>query len=166
MKINLKSIVGIKSTPPEKSSGNKEELEYDKYVDFYYTNLINSIILFSLITDDLEKLIEPAFDPMFELESEIDYAFTPVCFDAIFRNGLIDNSLKNELLTFKKETDDIPKEIWEWELIDNHTTWITVRQNANKILDKLGVKSRTFNDDFTTIYDNDGKLIKKGKNCS
>jgi hypothetical protein len=119
-----------------------------------------------LTTKELEKLAGPVFDPMFELEAEIDYAFTPVCFESIFRNDLIDNSLKIELLTFKKETDDIPNDIWDWEFIDSHTTWISVRQKANNLLDKLGVTSRTYNDDFTSIYDNVGNIIKKGKYCS
>ncbi|MBI3133833.1 MAG: hypothetical protein HYZ14_04080 [Bacteroidetes bacterium] len=165
MKINLKSIFGIKPTSTDKSTVDKEHIEYDKQVDFYYTNLINSIILFSLTSKELEKLAGPVFNPMTELEAEIDYAFTPVCFDTIFRNGLIDNSFKAELLVFKKLTDDIPTEIWDWEFIDNHEIWVTTRLKANALLDKLGVTSRTYNDDYTTIYDNEGNIIKKGKNC-
>jgi len=148
----------------ENISIENEEREYDKHVDFYYTNLINSIILFSLTKTELEKLAGPVFDPMFELESEIDYAFTPVCFEAIFRNGLIDQSFRSDLLTFKKETDDIPKEIWDWEFLDDQMTWVSLRLKANSLLDKLGIASRTYNDDFTTIYDNEGNIIKKGKN--
>ena len=163
MKLNWKSIFGSKMPSTDNSSIGKEEIEYDKHVDFYYTNLVNSIILFALTIEELEKLGGPAFDPIFELESEIDYAFTPVCFETIFRNGIIDNALKSELLTFKKETDNIPSEIWDWEFIDNHGTWISIRQKANALLDKLGVKSRTYNDDFVTIYDNTGKIIKRGK---
>jgi hypothetical protein len=45
-----------------------------------------------LTKDKLEELDAPMFDPLFELESEIDYAFTPVCFETIFRNKLIDNA--------------------------------------------------------------------------
>ena len=163
MKINLKSIFRNK-TSTENSSVNKEELEYDKHVAFYYTNLINSLILFSLTTEELKKMTGPVFNPMTELETEIDYAYTPVCFEAIFRNRLIEKSLKNELLAFKKETDNIPKEIWDWEFIDNHRTWVSVRQKANKLLAKLGVTSWTYNEDFTIIYDSEGKVIKKGKN--
>ena len=166
MKINLKSFFGIKSSSTEKKSVDKTELEYDQYVDFYYTNLINSIFLFSLTTDKLEKLSTPTFDPIFELESEIDYAYTPVCFETIFRNKYIDISLKNELLEFKHETDNIPKEIWDWEFIDNNEVWIVIRQKANNLLDKLNVTSRTYNDDYTTVYDNEGNIIRKGKNCS
>jgi hypothetical protein len=164
MKINLKSIFGIKPSSTDKSSVDKDEIEYDKHVDFYYTNLINSLILFSLTSKELEKLAGPVFNPMTELESEIDYAFTPVCFDTIFRKGLIDKSFKNELLQFKKWTDDIHSEIWDWEFIDNHETWIMTRLKANALLDKLGVTSRTYNDDYTTIYNNEGSIIKKGKN--
>ena len=165
MKIKLKSIFGIKATSTDKSSVDKEEIEYDKHSDFYYTNLINSIILFSLTLKEMEKLAGPVFNPMTELESEIDYAFTPVCFDTIFRNGIVDNSIKSELLEFKKWTDDIPSEIWDWEFIDNHAIWNMTRLKANSLLDKLGVTSRTYNDDYTTIYDNEGNIIKKGKNC-
>jgi len=165
MKINLKSIFSRKLTSTDNSSVDKEEIEYDKYVDFYYTNLINSLILFSLTSNELEKLAGPVFNPMTELESEIDYAFMPVCFDTIFRKDLIDKSFKDELLQFKKWTDDIPSEIWDWEFIDNNEIWVTTRQKANALLDKLGITSRTYNDDNTTIYDNEGNVIKKGKNC-
>jgi hypothetical protein len=165
MKINLKSIFGVKSTATDKSAVDKEVIEYDKHVDFYYTNLINSLILFSLTSKELEKLVGADFNPMTELETEIDYAFTPVCFDTIFRKGLINNSFKTEFLEFKKWTDNIPSEIWDWEYIDNQETWITTRQKAIELLDKLGVKSRTYNDDFIMTYDNEGNIIKKGKNC-
>jgi hypothetical protein len=150
MKINLKSIFGIKLTSTNKSSVDKEEIEYDKYVDFYYSNLTNSIILFSLTSKELKKLAGPVFNPMTELETEIDYAFTSVCFDTIFRKGLINKSFKDELLQFKKRTDEIPSEIWDWEFIDNHETWVNIRQKANNLLDKLGVTNRTYNDNSTT----------------
>ena len=86
--MNWKSIFGNK----KKSSSDLKSKEfndeyYDKCVDFYYTNLINSLILFTLTTNELEKLAGPAFNPISELESEIDYAYTPVCFETIFRNG-------------------------------------------------------------------------------
>ena len=164
--MSLKSLLGKKTYVTENASVSKVELEYDKQVDFYCTNLINSIILFSLTAKELEKLAGPAFNPMSELEAEIDYAFTPVCFEAIFRNGLMDNSFRSELLTFKKAVDDIPSKIWDWEFIDKHETWILIRQKANTLLDKLDVTNRTYNEDYTTIYDSEGKLIKKGTNCS
>lgn len=164
--INLKSIFRKKSLSPDNISVDNEEIEYDKHVDFYYTNLMNSLILFSLTTNELEKLAGPVFNPLTEIETEIDYAFTPVCFETIFRKGVIDKSLRSELLEFKKETDNIPSEIWDWEFIDNHKTWIKVRQNANYLLEKLGVTSRRYNGDYITIYGRDGQIIKKGKKCN
>ena len=160
MKINWKSIFGNKVA---NLSVGKELLEYDKHVEFYFTNLINSIILFSLTSEELLNLAEPWFDPIFELEAEIDYAFTPVCFESIFRNGLIDNSFKNKLLEFKNETDNIPSEIWDWEFIDSHEAWTTIRYRANELLNELGIASRKYNDDYTTVYDRGGKIIKKGE---
>lgn len=137
--------------------------QYDKYADFYYTNLINAIVLFSMTKAELDQLGGPMFDPISELESEIDYAYTPVCFNTIFRNKLIDILLREELLEFKQQTDAIPSEIWNWKYIDSHATWIVIRQNANLLLDKLGITNRTYNDDFTTIYDSEGNIIKKGE---
>ena len=163
MKLNWKSIFRSKNPSSELKSEEFNDEYYDKHVDFYYSNLINSLILFTFKTDKLEELAGPVFDPMAELETEIDYAFTPVCFETIFRNGLIDESSKSELLSFKKKTDEIPAEIWEWEFIDNHDTWIEIRKEANELLDKLGVSSRKYTEDYTTVYDNKGNVIKKGK---
>jgi hypothetical protein len=163
MKLNWKSIFGSKKSSSELKSEEFNDEYYDKHVDFYYSNLINSLILFTFKTDKLEELAGPVFNPMAELGTEIDYAFTPVCFETIFRNGLIDESYKSELLSFKKKTDEIPVENWEWEFIDNHVTWIEIRKEANELLDKLGVSSREYSEDYTTVYDNKGNVIKKGK---
>ncbi|MEG0915405.1 MAG: hypothetical protein RSF68_00160 [Myroides sp.] len=162
MKINLKGIFGTIFTSTEPLV-NIKETEYDKHVDFYYNNLINSLILFTLNEKELENLAGPVFNPMTELESEIDYAFTPVCFETLFRNARVADSLKEELLSFRKWTDEIPSEIWDWDFIDTNEIWITTRLKANLLLDKLNIKSRTYNDDFTTIYDEKGNIVKKAK---
>ncbi len=145
---------------------DKNNIEYDKHVDFYYTNIVNSIILFTYDSAKLDEMAPILIDPLTELYEELEYAYTPVCFETVFRVGLIEDSLKNELLTFKKEVDDIPTEIWDWEFIDNHETWKTIRKHANELLTKIGVTTRTYNDDYTTIYDSKGNTIRKGKNKS
>lgn len=162
MKINLKSIFGIKPTSTDKSSVDKEEIENDKYVDFYYTNPINSLILYTYDSKKLDEITPILINPLTELYEELEYAFTPVCFETVFRVGLIDNLFKDELLKFKDEVDEIPPEIWDWEFIDKHEIWITTRHKANALLDKLGVTSRTYNDDYTTIiYDKNGNILKE-----
>jgi hypothetical protein len=166
MKINWTSLFGNKKSPKDKDSSETDEIEYDKHADFYYTNLINSLILFSLTAKELQKMAGPVFNPLSELETEIDYAYTPVLFDTIFRKGLIDKSYRSELLSFKKLTDDIPSEIWNFESMEKEQTWALIRQKANALLDILGVKSRTYNEDYTTVYGKDGTILKKGKNCS
>lgn len=165
MKLNLKTIFGSKPTSSDKSLVDKEEVKHDKYVDFYYTNIVNSIILYSYVSVKLDEMAPILIDPLTELYEELEYAFTPVCFETVFRVGLIENSLKNELLTFKKDVDEIPTEIWDWEFIDNHKTWTEIRKKSNDLLDKLGVTGRTYNDDYTTIYDTEGNIVRKGKNC-
>ena len=55
-----------------------ELLQYDKNVDFFYTNLINSLILFTYNSEELEKMEFILIDPLTELYEEMDYAFLPV----------------------------------------------------------------------------------------
>jgi hypothetical protein len=137
-------------------------MEYDKHVDFYYTNLINSIILYTYNVAELKKLEPILIDPLTELYEELEYAFTPVCFETIFRLGKIDRKLKDDLLEFKKEVESIPKDIWNWEFIDEHETWKNTRKRATEILVKMNIASREYNDDYDVIYDNEGNIIRKG----
>lgn len=164
MKINLKSLFGKKTTSSDNSFVENEEMEFNKHADFYYTNIVNSLILFTYESVKLKEMTPILIDPLTELFEELEYAFTPVCFETVFRVGKIDNSLKNELLVFKKEVDSIPIEIRDYEFIDNHETWIDLRIKSNLMLEKLVVKTRTYNDDYTTIYDRKGTVLHKGKN--
>jgi hypothetical protein len=158
--MKLKSVFSFLSK--KKQVEIYDDAYYDQFVDFYYSNLINSIILFALSKEDLEKLEAIAFDPIFELESEIDYAFLTVCFETIFRNGKLDKDLKQVLLDFKLKTDDIPREIWDWEYLEAHKSWISIRIEANLLLNKMGITHRNYDDDYTTIHDINGNIIKQG----
>lgn len=166
MKFSWKSIFANKRAVPDSKSVEKDQAEYNKHADFYYTNIINSIILYTYDSEKLDQLAPLLIDPLTELYEELEYAFTPVCFETVFRLGLIDNSLKDDLLTFKKEIDGIPTEIWDWEFLDNNEVWIAIRQKANILLEKLGVMHRTYNSDYLTIFDNEGNVIKQGKNSN
>ena len=166
MKVNLKSIFGIKESSTDNSTVDKEEIESDKNVDYHYTNIVNSIILYTYDSKGLEKMAPILIDPLTELYEELELSFIPVCFESVFSLKLIDNAFKTELLKFKQEVDNIPPEIWDWEFIDNHESWKTIRNCANELLNKLGVTSRIYNDSYTTIYDSEGNIIRKGKNCS
>ncbi|WP_313386023.1 hypothetical protein [Chishuiella sp.] len=66
-------------------------------------------------------------DPLTELYEELDYTFIHVCFETVFRNKKINIEFKKQLLNFKKQVDNIPNEIWDYEFIDNHDKW----QNYN-----------------------------------
>lgn len=163
MKINLKSLFGRKSTLTEKPSVDEEEFEYDKHVDFYYTNIINAIVLFTYDSAKLKELAPILLDPLTELYEELEYAFTPVCFETVFRVGKIDHTLKSELMEFKKKVNEIPSEYWEYESIENHEYWQSIREHANALLEKLGISRRTYDDRFTTIYDSDGNILHEQK---
>lgn len=143
-----------------------ELLEYDKNVDFYYTNLINSLILFTYNSYELERMEPILIDPLTELYEELDYAFLPVCFETIFRNNHIDKELKNELLNFKIQVDEIPNEIWDYELIDKHEKWKKVKYLAESILEKIGIKSRIFDGKYHKVLSADGKVIYQGPDAS
>lgn len=131
--------------------------EYDKNVKFYYTNILNSLILYTYNVEKLDKMTPILIDPLTELFEELDYAFLPVLFETVFRNKLLDESFKEELLLFKKKVDDIPVELWDWELLDTNEIWIKTRIDAENILNKLNIKTRIYNTDYTTIISNTEK---------
>ncbi|WP_131726138.1 hypothetical protein [Chryseobacterium sp. Leaf405] len=118
---------------------------------FYYTNIINSLILHTYDTKELFKMVPVLIDPLAELYEELDYAFLPVLFETVFRNRLIDESFKEELLNFKKKVDEIPGELWDWEILDTNEIWKDIRTNAETLLNKLNIESRAYNEGHTTI---------------
>ncbi|WP_293925605.1 hypothetical protein [Sphingobacterium sp. UBA6320] len=140
----------------------KSELEYyDKHVRFYYTNIVNSLILFTYKSRELELMASPIFDPMTELYQELEYAYTPVCFETVFRKNLIPMIYKQELLRFKTKVDQMPSEIWYWEYLEEHPSWINIRTDAEEILKKMGILHRVYDYSFTNIISSSGEVIKK-----
>lgn len=133
--------------------------EYDKNVNFFYTNIVNSLILYTYNVEQLDKMTPTLIDSLTELYEELDYAFLPVLFETVFRNKLLDESFKEELLLFKKKVDDIPVELWDWELLDTNEIWIKIRIDAENILNKLNIKTRIYNTDYTIVISNTGKKI-------
>ncbi|WP_439479397.1 hypothetical protein [Chryseobacterium aquaticum] len=130
----------------------KTELEeYDKNVNFYYTNIVNALILYTYNVEQLYEMAPILIDPLTELYEELDYAFLPVLFETVFRNKLINENYKEELLNFKVEVDQIPVELWDWEILDTNEVWYKLRIDAENLLNKLNIKTRIFNTDFTTI---------------
>ncbi|MBB6329541.1 hypothetical protein HNP24_000491 [Chryseobacterium sediminis] len=129
----------------------EEKLQYDEHVDFYYTNIINSLILCTYNADQLDGMAPILIDPLTELYEELDYAFIPVLFETVFRNKRIDESLKEDLLQFKNEVDEIPVEIWNWDFLDKHEKWGNIRIESEKLLNKLHIETRIYNTTYTTI---------------
>lgn len=134
-----------------KNLEENELLEYDKSVDYYYTNLINSLILFTYNSDELEQMEIILIDPLTELYEEMDYAFLSVCFETVFRNNVIDDKYKNELLSFKKLVDEIPNEIWDYEFIGVNEKCTEIKNNAENLLNKLRVDTRIYNTNYVKI---------------
>lgn len=129
----------------------EELLECDKHVDFYYTNIVNSLILYTYNVDQLDEMAPILVDPLAELYEELHYAFIPVLFETVFRNKPINESLKEDLLQFKNNVENIPVEIWDWDFLDEHETWKNIRLEAEMLLNKLNIETRTYNTDYTTI---------------
>lgn len=107
-----------------------------------------------MFTDDEQELGAITYvliDPLTEMYEELDYAFTPILFDTVFRNSLIDVKLRETLLNFKKDIAETPAEIWDMGLLDSNNTWLGIRANANKILNDLGVQHRKFNSTYHNV---------------
>lgn len=139
-----------------------ELLEYDKNVDFYFTNLINSLVLYTYNSTELEKLAPILIDPLTELYEELDYAFSPICFETVFRNGKINIEFKEQLLNFKKQVEEIPNELWDYEFIDKHEIWKAVKKSAEEILNEIGIGNRIFDEKYHKVINNKGNVIYQG----
>lgn len=162
--INLISSETYKRDDGDELGFTKSELEYyDKHVRFYYTNIVNSLILFTYKSRKLELMASPVFDPMTELYQELEYAYTPVCFETVFRKKLIPIIYKQELLRFKTNVDQMPSEIWDWEYLEEHPSWINIRTDAEEILKKMGILHRVYDYSFTNVITSSGEVIKRKK---
>ena len=100
----------------------------------------------------MKSLSGPAFDPIFELESELDIGFSNYNLDANVSNKNINNAQKELLLSFKSKVLSVPADMWTFEHIENSEVWKDIRIEANKLLEVIGVSRREYNHDFTTIH--------------
>ena len=125
-----------------------DTINYDKFATVYYKSIINTLKLFSMKVHELNLLAGPTFNPLTELETELDYAFTPVIFETVFRNNLIHPNLKDDLLQFKRTVDKVPNRLWDYDYIDEHPLWINIKTDANYLLEKLNVMDRGYDDDY------------------
>ena len=91
------------------------------------------------------------FAPIFELETAFDYAFGDFMFEQNFKNGSVQESLRQELLKFKAKVDITEPAIWTIEEIEKNPIWQDIRNDANILLDKLGEKRREYDFGNTTI---------------
>jgi hypothetical protein len=164
MKLNrILKILGLKKEKVQVLQTNQKSKMGATKVDFYYSNLINTLVLFAATPEYLESLAGPVFNPISELETELDYAFTPLLFNEIFKKKLIIEELKTDLLSFKYKVDKIPNDLWTWKNICENFEWQKLRQEANTLLDRIGIKNKVYNEDFTTIYDSEGNIVKERK---
>lgn len=116
--------------------------------DFYYSCLCNSLVLFAASPSYLDSLTGPVFDPIFELESDYDYAFEYPVFDGNFTSGRVSEELRQELLVFKGKADLIPPELWTWDHLISNETWHAIRIAAEELLTKMGESRRTYDFGF------------------
>lgn len=140
-----------------------EQQDTKRDAEIFYTNLTNTLSMFAKTAVDLKKMSAPLFDPLEEIQVELDYAFSPFCLQILFKELIPNPDLQNELHSFKSEATMLTPDLWDWNHIESHPTWGTLRKKANALLEKLGVESRDYNDDFSISFDSDGQVIKKGK---
>jgi len=145
---------------PKKDNGANSELAKDykpkelteeEQIKYQYSCVYNSLVLFANSVDYLKSLSAPAFDPIFELESEFDIGFSDYTLEKNFENETIKEELRQELLDFKKSVQDVPSNLWNYEDLETHDTWKSIRAHANAILTKMGETRREYDDGFTTI---------------
>ena len=122
---------------------------YDDNAKVYYRSLVNTLILYSMNVAGLDRLAGPTFNPLTELETELDFAFTPVIFETVFRNQFIEANMKDKLLAFKDDVNTIPNEIWGYPFVDCHPKWIHLHNSADRLLTMMGITTRTYSEYYT-----------------
>lgn len=140
----------------------QEEFTQHYYVGnshHYYNNLLNALILYTLSVEELKALALVLINPIDEKFDELNYAFTPVCFDTLFRTKIIKEENRLELLDFYSEVNSLSKNKWNYEAMSTDPIWNNVRIRADEILRKLGVDSRIYDTSKTIIFDEKGKVI-------
>jgi hypothetical protein len=135
----------------EKNSNKPKQLNEQEQIAYQYSCIYNSLVLFANTVDYLKSLSAPTFDPIFELESEFDIGFNDYTLDKNLENGTIKESLKQDLLDFKKSVDNVPSQLSNYEDLDTHETWKNIRDHANILLTKMGETRREYDHGFTTI---------------
>ena len=154
----------IKLTRRQKSDSDElKEIPTDKTKDYHYSCLYNSLVLFAATPEYLKSLSGPVFAPIFELETDFDYAFGDFIFEQNFKNGKVNESLRNDLLKFKTKVDKTEPAIWTIEEIETNSIWQDIRNDANLLLDKLGEKRRAYDFGNTTIVVADNKTNSDNK---
>ena len=135
------------------TSRNKPQKQLTKTEqdEFYFSCVCNSLILFAAAPEYLKTLSAPGFNILFELETEFDYAFEDALINQCITSGKIDITLKPELLTFKQRIKSLPPELWNFPALEQNELWQQIRQDADILLTKLHVESRTLNNKFTRI---------------
>ena len=120
--------------------------------EFCYSCLTNSLVLFAANEEYLNSLSQPAFDPLFEIESEFDYAFLPVIFQGAIDFKQLDEQLISELLNFKGLVNNLSDDIWDWDQLFTNSNWIELRTRASELLDRLEITDKVYDYRFTNIH--------------
>ena len=142
----------IGSNSPVTKPVKAKELNADEQIEYHYSNIYNSLILFANSVDYLKSLDAPAFDPIFELESEFDIGFSDYSLNTNLENQKITQFQFDNLVKFKNKVYNIEPEFWNYESLETNNVWKEIRSDADKLLNELGITRRTYNFDFTTIY--------------
>lgn len=132
-------------------SEKNRRLNEQEQIAYSYSCVYNSLVLFANSVDYLKSLSAPAFDPLFEIESEFDLGFSGYHLEKNFENGTIKENMKPDLLDFKRYVLEIPSELWNYEALESHEIWKKIRAQAGLLLDRMGETNREYNHDFTTI---------------
>ena len=120
---------------------------------YYYSCLYNMLVLFAAPPSYLSTLAGPGFEVPFEMETEFLCAFDEPVFSAVFESGKVAETLRDELLDFKKAVDALPNARWQWEELLANADWQPVRARAAQLLQQLGEERREYDAGFTIIFE-------------
>ncbi len=115
-----------------------------KEKNHFYNRLLNCFVLYACEEKYFKSFIDLEFQPIFELQSELEYAFMPVVFDTSIRFKNINAKMVDRLIKFKETVEALPEELWEWSELYTRQEWIDIRKEAKDILSTFGEANRKF----------------------
>ncbi len=125
----------------EQKENHFTEKTFDENYTDYFDILIKVLILCSYNAEKFSASTISEDFPFRRLEEDIEFIFTEEIFRSMFRNGVINETVRPKLLQFKEITSKITGDEWFFEKVDLNMDkrWKEINKMAEELLTDMKV---------------------------